>query len=85
MVIRITQMTISVTELKARLLEIIREVERDGTVVEVERHGRVVARIVPAAPASAFARPWERLHGTGALLASPEESLLDDSDFEAAR
>jgi prevent-host-death family protein len=78
-------MTISVTELKARLLEIVREVEREGTVVEVERHGQVVARIVPASPAAASARPWERLHGTGTLLASPEESVLDESDFEAGR
>ena len=40
------RMTISVTELKARLLEIVRDVERQGTIVEVERHGQVVARII---------------------------------------
>jgi len=78
-------MTISVTELKSRLLEIVREVERQGTVVEVERHGRVVARIVPASSPETSTRPWERLRGTGTLLASPEESVLDDSDFEANR
>ncbi|HYC93126.1 MAG TPA: type II toxin-antitoxin system prevent-host-death family antitoxin [Thermoanaerobaculia bacterium] len=78
-------MTISVTELKARLLEIVREVEREGTVVEVERHGQIVARIIPAAPLSASSRPWEALHGTGRLLAAPEESVLADDDFEANR
>ena len=79
-------MTISVTELKARLLEIVRDVERQGTIVEVERHGQVVARIIPAGPASkASARPWEALHGTGRLLAAPEESILADEDFEANR
>lgn len=79
-------MTISVTDLKARLLEIVREVERDGTVIDVERHGQVVARIIPAAPPSGVStRPWEVLHGTGTLLASPEESVLEENDFEAGR
>lgn len=85
MVILNDTMTISVTELKARLLEIVREVERQGTVVEVERHGQIVARIIPAAPAATAARPWEALRGTGRLLASPEESVLADEDFEANR
>ena len=78
-------MTISVTELKARLLEIVREVEREGTVIEVERHGKVVARIIPAASQSASTRPWEALLGTGTLLGDPAESVLEESDFEASR
>lgn len=78
-------MTISVSELKARLLEIVREVERDGTIIDVERHGQVVARIIPAASRAAASRPWEALFGTGALVAEPEESVLEESDFEASR
>ena len=79
-------MTISVTELKARLLEIVRDVERQGTVVDVERHGQVVARIIPAgSPSKTSSRPWEALIGTGNLLAAPEESVLADDDFEASR
>jgi len=78
-------MTISVTELKARLLEIVREVEREGTVIDVERHGQVVARIIPAVSRSAGARPWEALQGMATLLAAPDESVLEESDFEANR
>ncbi len=78
-------MTISVSELKARLLEIVREVEREGTVIDVERHGQVVTRIIPATAASSSIRPWEALHGSGTLLAAPEESVLEESDFEANR
>lgn len=85
MVIPKNEMTISVSELKARLLEIVREVERDGTVVDVERHGYVVARIIPAVSPSASARPWEALRGSGTLLAAPEESVLEEGDFEASR
>ena len=78
-------MTISVSELKAHLLQIVREVEREGTVIDVERHGKIVARIVPATSPSTAARPWETLLGTGTLLADPEESVLEERDFEAAR
>ena len=68
-------MTISVTELKARLLEIVREVEREGKAVDVERHGKVVARIVPAE--TKRVRPWEALYGSGTFLGDPEESVWD--------
>ncbi len=85
LVIPKNEMTISVSELKARLLEIVREVEREGTVIDVERHGQVVARIIPASSLSKSTRPWEALIGTGTLLAAPEETVLEESDFEASR
>jgi prevent-host-death family protein len=80
-----TDMTISVTELKARCLEIIREVEANGEVVEITHRGEIVARLLPATAAAADVKPWHRLHGTAKLLATPEESVLKDSDFEALR
>jgi antitoxin (DNA-binding transcriptional repressor) of toxin-antitoxin stability system len=79
-------MTISVTEFKARCLEILRELERSGQAVEIERRGRVVARVIPVAgELSAETPPWRRLRGTGRLLAAPEESVLSDGEFEANR
>ena len=78
-------MTISVSELKARCLEVIREVEREGHVVEVVRRGKVVARILPASADAAKDKPWTRFRGSVKLLASPEESVVTDDDFEAAR
>ena len=78
-------MTVSITELKTRCLEIIREVEANGEVVEITHDGAVVARLLPAKAAAADVKPWERLYGTGVLLAGPEESVLEDSDFEALR
>ena len=74
-------MVVSISELKARLVEIVRDVERDGTVIDIEDHGQVVARIIPAASV----RPWEALHGTGTLLSAPEESVLAERDFKANR
>lgn len=79
-------MTISVTELKARCLEIIREVQRGGKVVDIVRHGQVVARLLPAAPGrDAGSKPWEVLRGTGELHAAADESVLAEHEFEASR
>ena len=79
-------MTISVTDFKAHCLEILRNVEEHGGTVEIERRGRVVARLVPVVGhRSETLRPWERLRGTGRLEAAPGESFLRDEDFEATR
>lgn len=74
---------VSVTEFKAHCLGVIRKVEQAGTVVELTRHGRVVARLVPAGPASQGVPPWLRLRGHGVLTMQPEDSVLDAEAFEA--
>lgn len=78
-------MTISVTDLKARLLEVIRNIEREQTSIDVERHGRVVARLVPVSSPESRSSAWTRLRGSGALLSDPAESVLEDGDFESLR
>lgn len=40
--------TIGVRELKANISELLREVHENGEIVEVTRHGQVIARLVPA-------------------------------------
>ena len=40
--------TVGVRELKANISEILREVDEEGQVIEVTRHGQVIARVVPA-------------------------------------
>lgn len=76
---------VSVTEFKAHCLDVIRQVERAGTAVDLVRRGKVVARLVPSAPAAKGTPAWLRLRGRGALAAAPEESVLDAADFEALR
>lgn len=72
-------MTVTISELEARADEIVREVERDGREVEVERDGQVIARIIPAVPSAArksrVQAALARLRGSGVLLAAPEESV----------
>lgn len=80
-----TAKAVSVTEFKAHCLDVIRQVERSGTAVDLVRRGRVVARLVPNAPVPRGTPAWLRLRGRGALAALPEESVLDAADFETQR
>ena len=79
-------MDISVTRFRATCLELIRRVESGGEPVDIKRRGKVVARLAPPpATGEARRRPWERLRGSGELLAEPGESVLDAAEFEAGR
>jgi antitoxin (DNA-binding transcriptional repressor) of toxin-antitoxin stability system len=80
-------MDISVTEFKQRCLAIIRTVERTGAAVRITRRGRVVAQLGRSgSSAESGGAPWERLRAVGGrLLAAPEESVLEQTDFEALR
>ena len=50
-------MDISVTEFRAQCLELIRQVESGGEVVEITRHGKLVARLTPPSARSAQSPP----------------------------
>jgi antitoxin (DNA-binding transcriptional repressor) of toxin-antitoxin stability system len=79
-------MDISVTRFRASCLELIRRVESGGEPVDIKRRGKVVARLAPPpAAGEAPRRPWERLRGSGELLAEPGDSVLDAGAFEAGR
>lgn len=79
-------MDISVTRFRAHCLELIRQVESGGEVVEITRHGKTVARLTPASGSAASSqRPWETLRGSGALAMEPEDSVFDAQAFTALR
>jgi len=78
-------MDISVTEFKARCLDLIRQVEKGGEPVIIKRRGKIVARLEPPKAGEKALKPWEKLRGTGVFLAAPDESVLRDEDFEAMR
>jgi antitoxin (DNA-binding transcriptional repressor) of toxin-antitoxin stability system len=67
-------MDISVTQFRASCLELIRRVETGGEAIDIKRRGKVVARLAPPPAAMEGSRkPWERLRGSGELLAEPGE------------
>ncbi|MEZ4302350.1 MAG: type II toxin-antitoxin system prevent-host-death family antitoxin [Polyangiaceae bacterium] len=79
-------MDISVTEFRANCLELIRRVESGGEPIDIKRRGKVVARLAPPPRGGEQPRkPWERLRGSGELLAEPGESVIREEEFEASR
>jgi prevent-host-death family protein len=78
-----TTIAVSVSEFKAHCLDVIRQVEQAGAAVDLTRRGKVVARLVPTAPAAQGTPTWLRLRGCGRLAALPEESVLDAVQFDA--
>lgn len=78
-----TTQAISVTKFKAHCLDVIRHVESGGASVDLVRHGRVVARLVPTTSAAPEVPAWLRLREHGVLSATPTESVLDAGDFAA--
>jgi prevent-host-death family protein len=61
--------TVSATEAKARILALLDEVEA-GEEVEITRHGRLVARLVPARGATGLRG---RFTGTAWTASDPED------------
>jgi antitoxin (DNA-binding transcriptional repressor) of toxin-antitoxin stability system len=79
-------MDIFVTRFRALCLELIRQVEKGGDVVEITRHGKTVASLtLPTGGPSPSQRRWEKLRGSGVLAMEPEDSLLDAQAFTALR
>ncbi len=82
--IQMTTYAVSVTEFKTHCLDIIRQVGKAGMPVDLLRRGKVVARLVPMTPTTQGQPMWLRLRGQGKLLSAPEDSVLNESNFEAA-
>lgn len=60
--------------------------ESGGEAVEITRHGKLVARLMPPSAHSAQGpQPWTTLRGSGVLHAEPEESMLEAQAFDALR
>jgi antitoxin (DNA-binding transcriptional repressor) of toxin-antitoxin stability system len=86
MVIYYLKMDISVTEFKARCLDLIRQVEDSGNAITIRRRGKIVARLEPASSGSGLGKPWEQLRALGgSTQVKANESVWADEDFEALR
>ena len=78
-------MDTSVTQFRANCPELIRRAEAGAEPVDIKRRGKVIARLTPAPKAGKAApKAWEALRGSGELKAEPEESVIDEAEFEAS-
>jgi antitoxin (DNA-binding transcriptional repressor) of toxin-antitoxin stability system len=79
-------MDISVTDFKAKCLDLIRKVEKNRTALTIRRRGKAVARLEPAEQTPEEQKPWEQLRALGgSVLVAPQESAFEDQEFEAQR
>ena len=72
-------MTITATEFKAKCLSLIDEVQEQGSELIISKHGRTVARLVPAGTE----KPWLALRGKGRFAGDPFAPVVDEKDVEA--
>lgn len=72
------KMTTSITEFKAKCLELIRNLELTGEPITIMRHKTPVAVIYPANAVVPIVPPWHRLRGTVTWHGSATESVWDE-------
>jgi len=77
-------MQMGASEFKAKCLAILDEVRRTGEPVTITKHGRPVARVVPAV-AEDVAHPQDTLKGTVQILGDVLEPVLPAEAWEAER
>lgn len=75
--------TVSATEFKAHCLALMDEVQRTGEELHITKHGKVVARLAPVAPAPPAFLGW--MAGTVIAMddlvnADPEDEPAGDND-----
>ncbi len=74
-------MTIPATEFKAKCLALLDQVREDGRPITITKHGRVVARLMPAGDEDD--RPWLRVRGRARWTGDPFAPVVDESEIDA--
>lgn len=78
----VSMRTVNATEFKARCLAILDDVAETGEIVTVLKHGRPVARLVPALPVDE-GHPQDGLAGTVEFLGDVIGPVLEPEVWEA--
>ncbi len=76
-------MKVNATEFKAKCLSLIDRVHSKGEVVVITKRGRVVARLVSAAPTED--KPWLALRGQAILKGDPFAPTVQEDEIQALK
>jgi prevent-host-death family protein len=76
-------MRIAAAEFKAKCLALLDRVSEDGQPITITKHGRVVARLVPAEDEDA--RPWLRIRGRARWTGDAIAPVVDEDEVDALR
>jgi prevent-host-death family protein len=74
-------MEITATEFKAKCLKLLDQVNETGEVLEISKHGKPVARLMPIQTEM----PWASLRGRGRFKGDAFEPVLDESEIDALK
>ncbi len=72
-------MRITATDFKAKCLRLIDEVNETGEALEISKHGKLIAKVVPIEGKT----PWKRLNGKGRFTGDPFAPVVHDSEIHA--
>lgn len=72
------------SEFKAKCLGLIEQVDKTRQPLRITRHGRPVAEVVPAGPASSRNFVGDMV-GTGKIVGDITSPMIDLNEFEALR
>jgi prevent-host-death family protein len=78
-------MTVSVTEFKAKCLNLIDQVHKDGEPVIITKHGKVVAKLVAENPSRPIEEVRLKLAGSVKSYRNPFEPAVAEGDIEALK
>lgn len=74
-------MKLGAAEFKAKCLALIDRVRERGEPITITKHGRVVARLVPADDGDD--RPWLAVRGRARWAGDPFAPAIDESEIDA--
>lgn len=72
-------MRMTATEFKAKCLRLLDEVQTTGEELEISKHGRLVAKVVPITEQAA----WKNLRGCGTLKGDPFAPVISSAEIDA--
>ena len=75
--------TVPAAEFKAKCLALIDRVRDRGEPITITKHGRVVARLVPAGDEDD--RPWLALRGQGRWIGDPFAPVVEEGGIEVLK
>jgi prevent-host-death family protein len=78
-------MTVTVTELKAKCLSLVDQVQKTGHPIIITKHGKVVAKLLPEHANDLLEETLNELKGSITFYNNPFAPVVADSDIEAER
>jgi prevent-host-death family protein len=78
-------MTVTVTELKAKCLSLVDQVQKTGHAILITKHGEIVAKLVPEHETDLLQQTLEELNHSVTFYQDPFEPVLDQDDIDAEK